>query len=187
MQGQGLCFAGRVNPERYYCRNVLVGHDSNNVIVYEADTNDAERIARGTLSPTLALIESPEIACRQVCSFAMKHLFLSKIVVRQRGLQIFATPNCDILQTLIKLGANSLAPRTSHSLSLGQIGGNTMGYCDVYENWQSDPEAFWMKAAEAIDWDQAPTKALFDENAPLYEWYSDAKVNTCYNAVDRPR
>ncbi len=60
-----------------------------------------------------------------------------------------------------------------------------MGYRDVYEAWQADPEAFWMKAAEAIDWDQKPTKALFDENAPLYEWYSDARVNTCYNAVDR--
>ncbi|MEC9312033.1 MAG: acetyl-coenzyme A synthetase N-terminal domain-containing protein, partial [Pseudomonadota bacterium] len=28
-----------------------------------------------------------------------------------------------------------------------------MGYKDVYAKWQSDPEAFWMEAAEAIDWD----------------------------------
>ncbi len=51
--------------------------------------------------------------------------------------------------------------------------------------WKSDPEAFWMDAAEAIDWDRKPSKALFDENAPLYEWFSDGLVNTCYNAVDR--
>ncbi|MDA9208556.1 AMP-binding protein, partial [Octadecabacter sp.] len=60
-----------------------------------------------------------------------------------------------------------------------------MAYRDVYKSWQDDPEAFWLKAAEAIDWDEAPTKALFDDNAPLYEWFRDTKVNTCHNAVDR--
>ncbi|MCV2882913.1 propionate-CoA ligase PrpE [Actibacterium sp. XHP0104] len=60
-----------------------------------------------------------------------------------------------------------------------------MTYADVYESWKSDPNGFWMKAAEGIDWDRRPSKALFDENAPLYEWFSDGMVNTCYNAVDR--
>ncbi|WP_163846754.1 propionate-CoA ligase PrpE [Pseudooceanicola aestuarii] len=60
-----------------------------------------------------------------------------------------------------------------------------MGYKDVYAAWQSDPEAFWMKAAEAIDWDRKPSRALNDDNAPLYEWYTDSMVNTCWNAVDR--
>ncbi|MBR9861868.1 MAG: propionyl-CoA synthetase [Rhodobacteraceae bacterium] len=60
-----------------------------------------------------------------------------------------------------------------------------MGYKEVYESWQADPEAFWMEAANAIDWIVEPTKALHDENAPLYEWFSDGVVNTCYNAVDR--
>jgi propionyl-CoA synthetase len=60
-----------------------------------------------------------------------------------------------------------------------------MGYADVYAAWKADPEAFWMEQAKAIDWDTPPTRALNDDNAPLYEWFSDAKVNTCYNAVDR--
>ncbi|WP_294610295.1 propionate-CoA ligase PrpE [uncultured Roseovarius sp.] len=60
-----------------------------------------------------------------------------------------------------------------------------MGYKEVYEAWQQDPDAFWMQAAEAIDWVEKPSKALFDDNAPLYEWFKDAQVNTCYNAVDR--
>ncbi len=60
-----------------------------------------------------------------------------------------------------------------------------MAYSDIYSAWKSDPDAFWMKAAEAIDWDRKPSKALFDENAPLYEWFSDGMLNTCYNAVDR--
>ena len=60
-----------------------------------------------------------------------------------------------------------------------------MGYAEIYARWKSDPEGFWMEAAEAIDWDRKPTKALFDENPPLYEWYSDGMVNACWNAVDR--
>ncbi|MGR3342085.1 MAG: propionyl-CoA synthetase [Paracoccaceae bacterium] len=60
-----------------------------------------------------------------------------------------------------------------------------MAYSDIYSAWKSDPDAFWMKVAEAIDWDRRPSKALFDENAPLYEWFSDGMLNTCYNAVDR--
>ncbi|MFV2038115.1 MAG: AMP-binding protein, partial [Paracoccaceae bacterium] len=49
----------------------------------------------------------------------------------------------------------------------------------------ADPDKFWMHLAEAIDWDKKPGKALFDENAPNYEWFSDGMLNTCYNAVDR--
>ncbi len=60
-----------------------------------------------------------------------------------------------------------------------------MGYADVYAAWQNDPEAFWMEQAKAIDWVTPPTKALDDSNAPLYRWFTDALVNTCYNAVDR--
>jgi len=58
-------------------------------------------------------------------------------------------------------------------------------YKKVYQDWKNDPESFWMKAAEKIDWVRKPTKALNKENAPLYEWFTDGIVNTCYNAVDR--
>ncbi|AHD09963.1 propionate-CoA ligase PrpE [Phaeobacter gallaeciensis] len=60
-----------------------------------------------------------------------------------------------------------------------------MSYSEVYEGWKANPEQFWMEAAEAISWDRAPTKALTDKGDDLYEWFADAKVNTCYNAVDR--
>jgi propionyl-CoA synthetase len=60
-----------------------------------------------------------------------------------------------------------------------------MAYADVYASWKRDPEAFWMEAAEAIDWVKKPTRALFAENAPLYEWFKDGMVNACFNAVDR--
>ena len=60
-----------------------------------------------------------------------------------------------------------------------------MSYKKVYNSWKNDPEAFWMTAADAIDWVTKPSKALFAGRAPLYEWFSDSEVNTCYNAVDR--
>ena len=60
-----------------------------------------------------------------------------------------------------------------------------MGYAAVYDAWKNDPEGFWMDQAKAIDWVSAPTKALDDSKAPLYHWFADAQVNTCYNAVDR--
>ncbi len=60
-----------------------------------------------------------------------------------------------------------------------------MSYAQVYQAWKDDPEGFWMDAAGAIDWVKPPTRALNDDNAPLYEWFTETQVNTCYNAVDR--
>jgi len=60
-----------------------------------------------------------------------------------------------------------------------------MNYHSIYKNWQVDPESFWMEAAENIDWEKKPTFALNDSNAPLFEWYTDSYVNTCFNALDR--
>lgn len=58
-------------------------------------------------------------------------------------------------------------------------------YRGVYEGWSRDPEGFWMQAAAGIDWVRPPTQALNATRAPLYEWFTDAEVNTCWNAVDR--
>ena len=60
-----------------------------------------------------------------------------------------------------------------------------MGYSDIYAKWKTDPEGFWMDAAGAIDWVEKPASALNASRAPLYEWFTDARVNTCWNAVDR--
>ena len=60
-----------------------------------------------------------------------------------------------------------------------------MAYKDIYDSWKADPEGFWLKAAGAIDWIKPPSKALNASRAPLYEWFTDAQVNACWNAVDR--
>ncbi|WP_299153481.1 AMP-binding protein [uncultured Tateyamaria sp.] len=60
-----------------------------------------------------------------------------------------------------------------------------MGYRAEYDSWKANPERWWMRAAEAIDWIVPPTQALFERGDHIYEWFADAQVNTCWNAVDR--
>ena len=60
-----------------------------------------------------------------------------------------------------------------------------MSYAEVYAQWEKDPEGFWLKAAEAIDWVEAPKTGVTDRGDGFYEWFADAKVNTCWNALDR--
>ncbi len=58
-------------------------------------------------------------------------------------------------------------------------------YHDAYRLSLEDPEAFWLAAAAALDWDTPPTRALDDGAAPLYRWFPDGVLNTCHNALDR--
>ena len=60
-----------------------------------------------------------------------------------------------------------------------------MTYSEVYDAWKADPEAFWMDAAQGIDWATAPSQACFPDAGPAGEWFADGMVNTCWNAVDR--
>ena len=59
------------------------------------------------------------------------------------------------------------------------------GYAEVYGQWRTDPGAFWMKAAEAIDWIKAPETALDAGLGTYGRWFPDGVCNTCFNAVDR--
>ena len=60
-----------------------------------------------------------------------------------------------------------------------------MRYAQLYQQSITDPEGFWMEQAQAIEWISPPSKALFDDKAPLYQWFKDGLVNTCWNALDR--
>ncbi len=60
-----------------------------------------------------------------------------------------------------------------------------MNYQETYQQSMEDPEGFWGKAAEAIDWDKPWDKVLDDSNVPFYRWFSGGMLNTCYNAIDR--
>ncbi|MFA7324149.1 MAG: AMP-binding protein, partial [Candidatus Nanopelagicales bacterium] len=58
-------------------------------------------------------------------------------------------------------------------------------YEAAYRLAGTDPEYFWLRAARQVSWDRVPTKALDDSSAPLFRWFPDGVLNTCYNAVDR--
>jgi propionyl-CoA synthetase len=58
-------------------------------------------------------------------------------------------------------------------------------YDEVYQASVADPEAFWLRAAEAIDWYVAPTRALDAAAPPFYRWFPDGELNVCHNAIDR--
>src|SRR5438874_259775 len=57
-------------------------------------------------------------------------------------------------------------------------------YDDVYTRSLAEPEAFWAEAAAAIDWDRRWDRVLGGK-APFYRWFEGARLNTCYNALDR--
>jgi len=61
----------------------------------------------------------------------------------------------------------------------------TSRYAEVYAQWQADPQAWWARAASAIDWYRKPVR-VFDPQQGVYgRWFPDASCNTCFNALDR--
>jgi propionyl-CoA synthetase len=61
----------------------------------------------------------------------------------------------------------------------------TSRYDAVFAEAQADPEAFWARAADDIDWSKRWDK-VFDASQGIYgRWFVGAECNTCYNCVDR--
>jgi propionyl-CoA synthetase len=56
---------------------------------------------------------------------------------------------------------------------------------EAHQHSLESPETFWGEAAEAIDWEHAPTRVLDTSNAPFVRWFADGTMNTAYNALDR--
>ncbi|XXK21167.1 propionyl-CoA synthetase [Arenicellales bacterium nBUS_48] len=57
-------------------------------------------------------------------------------------------------------------------------------YARIYKQSLGDPEAFWEKAAENIEWVQPFDRVLDDSDPPHYRWFVGGQLNTCFNAVD---
>ena len=60
-----------------------------------------------------------------------------------------------------------------------------MSYPEVYARSIDDPAAFWMDAAQAIDWHVTPTRAADPQADGTWRWFPDGQLNTCHNALDR--
>ena len=58
------------------------------------------------------------------------------------------------------------------------------GYAETYRRSLERPEEFWAEAAEAIDWERRWDQVL-DCRPPFSRWFPGARLNTCWNALDR--
>ncbi|HPI93775.1 MAG TPA: acetate--CoA ligase [Deltaproteobacteria bacterium] len=60
-------------------------------------------------------------------------------------------------------------------------------YEKMWKESIADPDKFWAKQAERIDWFKKPTKICdFSFKPPVYvKWFEDGKLNVSYNCLDR--
>ena len=58
-------------------------------------------------------------------------------------------------------------------------------YDAAYQQSLDDPNGFWRQAAKGISWSKTPSTILDATNPPVYRWFSDGELNTCFNALDR--
>lgn len=61
----------------------------------------------------------------------------------------------------------------------------TARYEDLHAQSLADPTGFWADAAQAVDWAVPPSTILDDSAKPFYRWFTDGRLNMCWNAVDR--
>ncbi|NHN86650.1 AMP-binding protein [Acetobacter musti] len=60
-----------------------------------------------------------------------------------------------------------------------------MTYEAMYDEALTQPEQFWLKAAQRVTWKQAPVTACRTRSDGWHDWFPEAILNTCHNAVDR--
>ncbi|MCB1875614.1 MAG: propionyl-CoA synthetase [Chromatiales bacterium] len=58
-------------------------------------------------------------------------------------------------------------------------------YAQLYAESLRDPEGFWGRAAEGIDWDRKADRVLDLTQRPTPRWFVGGRLNTCFNALDR--
>ena len=76
-------------------------------------------------------------------------------------------------------GPNPDVAATSHVGSMEE-------YQRLYRLSLDDPETFWAKQAETIDWFMPPRTIMDSDYENVdFSWYSGGRLNACYNCVDR--
>lgn len=61
----------------------------------------------------------------------------------------------------------------------------TSDYGLAYGEWLSDPQAWWARAAEGIDWTRRWDRVFDPAIAPYGRWFVGGQLNTCFNCLDR--
>ncbi|MDU0111712.1 propionyl-CoA synthetase [Psychrosphaera aquimarina] len=59
-----------------------------------------------------------------------------------------------------------------------------MSYQSEYLLAKNNPTQYWQEQAKLIDWFQAPTNILSQDQDDFYHWYADGSLNTSYLALD---
>lgn len=62
---------------------------------------------------------------------------------------------------------------------------NPQEYTEVMKKTKDDYLDYWEEAAKELDWFKKWDKVLDDSDAPFYKWFTGAKCNIVYNALDR--
>ena len=60
-----------------------------------------------------------------------------------------------------------------------------MNYADFHRTSIEDPESFWRKEAQRIDWHVPFSQVLDYSRPPFAKWFVGGQTNLCHNAVDR--
>jgi acetyl-CoA synthetase len=58
-------------------------------------------------------------------------------------------------------------------------------YDALYRRSLDDAEAFWLEAAERLDWTRRPSRAFEQPDPPSFRWFPDGRTNLSINALDR--
>ncbi|XP_061085988.1 acyl-CoA synthetase short-chain family member 3, mitochondrial [Conger conger] len=78
---------------------------------------------------------------------------------------------------------------STRSVQVSSRNRKTAAVADTYEQTfrsaRDTPEVFWSKAAESISWFETWSQTLDSSNLVSPKWFVGAKLNMCYNAVDR--
>lgn len=57
-------------------------------------------------------------------------------------------------------------------------------YQREFEQAKNNPQEFWKKQAEAIEWYTFPKTILHNDQNGIERWYADGQLNTCFLALD---
>ena len=60
-----------------------------------------------------------------------------------------------------------------------------MSYSSDFRQSIENPEQFWFRQAEKIDWFKFPEKILTQDDRGFYRWFEGGSLNTCYLALDQ--
>lgn len=60
-----------------------------------------------------------------------------------------------------------------------------ISFIDEYNQSVNEPEKFWSKKVDHLEWYKRPTQILDKTRPPYYKWYLNGQLNAAHNCIDR--